>query len=139
MTAPARTGPSPSGGGPVASPDWKPATGSPLTMHQLDVLRRIACGHSWKQIGKDLGITVGGVGSVGKQILLKLGAASSAQAVDIAHRRSLMTERPGCGDRPAYLRHLRRREPACWRCLAANAAHEAGRRAAAKAAKLHAA
>lgn len=139
MTAPVHAGPSPVGGGPAVSPDWKPSTGSPLTMHQLDVLRRIANGHSWRRIGQDLGITVGGVGSVGKQILLKLGAATSAQAVDIAHRRSLMTERPGCGDRAAYLRHLRRPEPACWRCLAANAAHEADRRAARKAAKAHAA
>lgn len=136
MTAPAQVGPSPVGGGPVASQDWKPATGSPLTMHQLDVLRRIANGHPWARIGRDLGITVGGVGSVGKQILMKLGASSSAQAVDIAHRRSLMTEREGCGDRAAYLRHWRRNEPACWRCLAANAAHEADRRAARKAAKV---
>jgi len=71
--------------------------------------------------------------------LLKLGASSSAQAVDLAHRRRLMTEREGCGNRAAYLRHLRRPEPACWRCLAANAAHEVEMRAARKAAKEHAA
>jgi DNA-binding CsgD family transcriptional regulator len=109
--------------------DWKPAEGSPLTARQLDMLRRVAAGQSWRQIGAALGITIGGVGSLNKQILLKLGAASAAQAVDVAHRRRLITERPGCGDRAGYMRHWRRKEPACWRCLAGNAASEAERRA----------
>lgn len=109
---------------------WKPAEGNPLSARQLDMLRRVAAGQSWQQIGKELGITIGGVGSLNKQILLKLGATTAAQAVDVAHRRRLMTERPGCGDRAGYMRHWRRKEPACWRCLAGNAEKAAQQRAA---------
>jgi DNA-binding NarL/FixJ family response regulator len=46
------------------------------------------------RIGRDLGITVNGVGSVNKQILQKLGATCSANAVFLACQAGVLDGRP---------------------------------------------
>jgi DNA-binding NarL/FixJ family response regulator len=51
-------------------------------------------GQSWTRIGRELGISKGGVGSLSKQVLVKLGARNSAQAVDIGHRLGLLGAEP---------------------------------------------
>lgn len=85
-----------------------------LTARQLDVLKRIADGQSWAQIGTDLGITLGGVGSINKQILLKLGASSSAHAVHLAHLAGIL-RRERHGDHAGFAAHVRRGEDP-WAC-----------------------
>ncbi|WP_406425693.1 helix-turn-helix transcriptional regulator (plasmid) [Streptomyces sp. NBC_00873] len=129
MTAPVQAGPSPVGGGPVPS----------LTENERTVLHRAAQGHTYAVIARDLGLAEKSVSKIALRLARKLGALNITNAVHLAHERRVLTEREDCGDRSAYLRHWRRNEPACWRCLAANAAHEAERRAARKAAKANAA
>ena len=147
MTAPTHAGPSPVGGGPAVSlaavrtlprqPQVPKA--SRLTDNERSVLHRAARGDTYAVIARDLGLAEKSVGKIAFRMARKLGAHNITNAVHLAHELRIFTERPGCGDRAAYLRHLRRPEPACWRCLAANAAHEAERRAARKATQVHAA
>ncbi|WLQ60848.1 hypothetical protein [Streptomyces poriferorum] len=54
--------------------------------------------------------------------------ASSCTDADV-HLQHLIGARPDCGDRAAYLRHLRRHEPTCPACKAANAEHGIAQRA----------
>jgi DNA-binding NarL/FixJ family response regulator len=54
------------------------------------MLRRVAVGESWLQIGRALGLTLGGVGSLNKQVLQKLGASTAAHAVHLAQSRGLL-------------------------------------------------
>ena len=129
MTAPAQVGPSPSGGGPVPS----------LSANERTVLHRAARGHTYAVIARDLGLAEKSVSKIALRLNRKLGALNITHAVHLAHERRIVTERADCGDRAAYLRHLRRKEPACWRCLAANAAHEVEMRAARKTAMSNAA
>ncbi|MGX1254132.1 DNA-binding CsgD family transcriptional regulator [Streptomyces ambofaciens] len=85
-----------------------------LTQHQLEVLRRIAMGQSRAQIGKALGLTNGGVSSINRQILLKLGATSSAHAVHLAHLAGIL-RRERHGDHAGFTAHVRRGEDP-WAC-----------------------
>lgn len=129
MTVSTIYGPSPASG--ASRPSWKPAEGAALTEHQVDVLRRIAEGQSWREIGVGLGLTVGGVGSVNKQILLKLGARSSAHAVLLACQAGLLDGKPQRhGDHAGFRAHERRGEDpwACEPCTAGERAYRAGRR-----------
>lgn len=111
---------------------WQPAFGAPLTPRQLEFLQRTADGESWQKIATAMGITTNGVGSLSKQVLVKLGAVSAANAVHIGHEQKLLRRRPvgepdpACdcpGDRGAYRRHIRRGETACAASRRANAAH----------------
>lgn len=43
-----------------------------------------------------MGVTLGGVGSLNKQILQKLGAATAAHAVRLAYRQGLLSDDSGC-------------------------------------------
>jgi DNA-binding CsgD family transcriptional regulator len=72
---------------------WTPPVGARLTKRQVDYLRRTANGESWQQIGRALGLTLGGVGSLSKQVLAKLGANSAAHAVHLAHEAGLLDDR----------------------------------------------
>jgi two-component system NarL family response regulator len=67
------------------------ATHDPLSDRELDVLTRIARGHSNKQVGDELGITESTVKNHVKNILAKLSAADRTQAVTIALSRGLIT------------------------------------------------
>jgi DNA-binding CsgD family transcriptional regulator len=73
---------------------WTPAPGRPLTDRQQEFLRRTADGETWRQIGTAMGITIGGVGSLSKQVLAKLGADSAAHAVHLAHQAGLLGRKP---------------------------------------------
>ena len=135
MTASSRVGPSPSGGGPAVSHPPVPR----LSENEREVLRRAAHGKTYAIIARELGLVEKSVSKIAFRMARKLGAHNITNAVHLAHELRVFTERADCGDRAAYLRHRRRREEACWRCLAANAAHEVEMRAARKAAKAHAA
>jgi DNA-binding CsgD family transcriptional regulator len=102
-----------------------------LTARQLDVLNRIADGQPWTRIGADLGITIGGVGSINKQILTKLGAVSAPHAVLLACRAGLLDGRPRTqrhGDHAGYTQHQKRGEEACQACKAGERAYQVQRR-----------
>lgn len=109
---------------------WQPAPGAALTPRELEYLRLMADGHTRDSAARAMGITEGGANHHARHVLIKLGAASMAQAVWKA-RRLLTHSRPddapaacpaGCaGDRGAYRRHLRRGEKACTASRRANA------------------
>lgn len=124
-------GPSPQGGGPVPSQD-DPLKGVPLTDRQRDVLQRIAWGHSWQRIGTDLGLTVGGVGSHSKQILRKLGAQTSAQAVFLACGAGILEPNRRHGDHAGFAAHRYHGEEPCEACREGERAYRRARRAARK-------
>lgn len=100
---------------------------TPLTDRQLDVLKRIADGQSWARIGSDLGITLGGVGSINKQILAKLGAASAAHAVHLAYQAGIF-RRERHGDHAGHAAHIRRGETPCDPCTQGELDYQAQRR-----------
>lgn len=104
---------------------------TPLTDRQLDVLKRIADGQPWTRIGADLGITIGGVGSINRQILIKLGAVSAPHAVLLACRAGILDGRPRSqrhGDHAGYTQHQKRGEEACAACKAGERAYQVERR-----------
>ena len=107
---------------------WSPTEGSPLSPRQLDTLHRMATGQSWTKIASDLGITVNGVGSISRQIFRKLGAQSTAHAVNIAWETGLFS-RKRHGDHAGYTAHLRRGEEPCDQCRAGERDYRAGPRA----------
>ena len=98
-----------------------------LTKRQLDVLKRIAEGQPWARIGSDLGITIGGVGSINKQILAKLGAASAAHAIHLAYQAGIL-RRERHGDHAGYAAHTYRGEEPCNRCKAGEKTYRAQQR-----------
>ncbi|MBJ6623535.1 helix-turn-helix transcriptional regulator [Streptomyces sp. DHE17-7] len=122
-TAPVRPGPN------------DPLKGRPLTDRQLDVLHRIAQGQSWQQIGRDLGLTVGGVGSHSKQILRKLGAQTSAHAVFLACAAGTLDPTRRHGDHAGFAAHRYYGEEPCEACWEGERAYRRERRAARKAAQ----
>ncbi|RIH58410.1 LuxR family transcriptional regulator [Streptomyces sp. SHP22-7] len=130
----------PAGGGRVTTAPVRPGPndplkGRPLTDRQLDVLHRIAQGQSWQQIGRDLGLTVGGVGSHSKQILRKLGAQTSAHAVFLACAAGTLDPTRRHGDHAGFAAHRYYGEEPCEACWEGERAYRRERRAARKAAQ----
>lgn len=125
-------GPSTSSGGPVPSSGWEPAQGAPLSERQLEVLTRIANGQSWEQIGRAMGLTIGGVGSYNKQILKKLGASSAAHAVFLACRAGVLDPTRRHGDHAGFAAHRYRGEEPCEECWEGERAYRRALRAARK-------
>lgn len=78
----------------MTTTEWKPRQGNPLSPRQLEALSRIADGQPWQQIGRSMGITINGVGSLNKQILQKLGASTAAHAVRLACAQGLLVVEP---------------------------------------------
>jgi DNA-binding NarL/FixJ family response regulator len=70
------------------------------------VLIRISEGQPWARIARDLGISLGGVGSANKQILKKLGATSAAHAVRLAYRDGLLGDPPAVELPPSLVQVL---------------------------------
>jgi DNA-binding CsgD family transcriptional regulator len=102
--------------------------GRPLTETELAVLRLAARGHTYAQIGRDLGYQEKSVAKMALRAARKLEARSITHVVHIATLRGLIGARDDCGDRNAYLRHLRRGETPCPACRNANTAHAAEQR-----------
>jgi DNA-binding CsgD family transcriptional regulator len=107
-----------------------PRRGQPLGPREEEVLNRVARGASYRQIGRDLGISENTSRGYGTSAITKLGAESMAHAVHLAHCAGLIGMYPDCGDRAAFLRHWRRGEIADIKCRRANADNAARQRAA---------
>jgi DNA-binding NarL/FixJ family response regulator len=92
MTERKTLGPSPVGGGPVASSRRGPSS-RPLSPKQLEVLTLAALGRTQKQIASAIGIDIKGVGGIFQEIFRKLdGASTTAQAVYVACQRSVLPD-----------------------------------------------
>ncbi len=74
-----------------------PAGGGGLTPREDEVIRLIATGLTNRQIGTRLGIAEKTASVHVSNILAKLGVASRAEAVDVAHRRGLVGADGGAG------------------------------------------
>lgn len=100
-----------------------------LTPYELHILFRVAQGDKYQQIAHLRGITAKGLSCSVRRILRKTGAQNMAHAVYLATRNGLIGDWPDCGERRAYLRHLRRKETPCPRCRNGNAQHGRAQRA----------
>lgn len=103
--------------------------GPDLTPNERAVLWGAAQGETYARIASRLGYAEKSVNKMAFRLARKLDARSITHAVHLAHIRGLIGTYPDCGDRAAYLRHLRRREPTCTACRAANARHAVDQRA----------
>ncbi|MER7953877.1 LuxR C-terminal-related transcriptional regulator [Streptomyces sp. NPDC096030] len=103
--------------------------GGKLTSLERTVLWHAAQGLTTAATARALSRSVPAVQDARHRLLGKLNAASLTHAVHLAGMAGLIGQYPDCGDRAAYLRHLRRRDDPCLACRAANARHEADRRA----------
>lgn len=97
MTASARLGPSPSGGGPApfldqvrANPRRPKGARTYVTRREIAVLRLAANGHTNRQIGRHLGLAEEAVKSRMQSALRKLRVHDRAQAVAVAIRLGLL-------------------------------------------------
>lgn len=106
-----------------------PPQGAGLTDNELAVLRRAAHGETYAVIGRHLGYQEKSVSKMALRLARKLGARNIAHAVHLATAADLIGNSPDCGDRAAYLRHLRHGEAPCTPCRAANARHAVAQRA----------
>jgi DNA-binding CsgD family transcriptional regulator len=102
-----------------------------LTDRQRQILQLIAAGRTHAEIGRQLYLTEDTVKTHLARIYTKIGATNAANAVDIGHRRRLLT-RIGCGTIAGYRRHQRQHEPACDDCREAMRLKSAARRATAR-------
>lgn len=100
-----------------------------LSPRQRRILWHRAQGLSGPQIARVEAIAVGTVAYHEQVLVTRLRARNIVHAIHLGHLAALIGSRPDCGDRAAYLRHLRRREVACTACKAANALHAVAQRA----------
>ncbi|MER6602543.1 LuxR family transcriptional regulator [Streptomyces parvus] len=84
MTAPTRTGPSPSGGGPAPY----------LTDNLRHVLHRLAEGRTGIQIARELGVSPVTVRGYSHRLQEALGAHTVAHAVHLAHQLGMLADLP---------------------------------------------
>ena len=104
-------------------------TGPLLTTNELAVLTGAAAGHTYAVIGHRLGLNEKSIAKIAFRAARKLGARNITNAVWVATLAGVIGRYPDCGDRAAYLRHLRRRETPCPACRGANARHGVEQRA----------
>jgi len=100
-----------------------------LSSRQKTILWHRAQGLTGPQIARQMCLAVATVNYHEQMICHALEAVNITHAVHLGHLQHLIGSRPDCGDRAAYLRHLRRKEQACPACKAANAEHAVAQRA----------
>lgn len=100
-----------------------------LSPRQREILWHRAQGLSGPQIARETHLAVATISYHERIICHTLRATNITHAVHLGHLQHLIGARPDCGDRAAYLRHLRRHEPTCPACKAANAEHAVAQRA----------
>lgn len=108
------------------------APGGELSKLERKVLWHAAQGLTVAATARALGKSAPAVQDARHRLLGKLDATSVVQAVHLAHVAGLIGTYADCGDRAAYLRHLRRRDPTCTACRAANARNAQAQRDAAQ-------
>ncbi|MFI2354724.1 LuxR C-terminal-related transcriptional regulator [Streptomyces anulatus] len=100
-----------------------------LSPRQRTILWHRAQGLTGPQIAHTMHLAVATISYHERIICHTLRATNITHAVHLGHLHHLIDSRPDCGDRAAYLRHLRRKERACPACKAANAEHSVAQRA----------
>ena len=103
---------------------------TPLTDHELHILRMIANGHTHAQIARQLCITHKGLTSTVSRAIRKLGATNAPNAVHLAYQAGIL-RRERHGDHAGFIAHTRRGEDpwACTRgCPEGERAYRAARR-----------
>jgi DNA-binding CsgD family transcriptional regulator len=102
----------------------KPRAGQPLSERETRVLWMIAQGNTCKMVARMVTprVTENTIKATSHHILVKLGASTITHAVFIALTQGLIGTHADCGDRAAYMRHRRRGETACAKCLIGKAA-----------------
>ncbi|UNZ20593.1 helix-turn-helix transcriptional regulator [Streptomyces sp. 891-h] len=92
-------------------------TGPVLSERELEVLRRMSEGASYRLLGRELGVDESTVRSHGSHALRKLGAHTIAHAVLLACRAGLLDGRPRRhGDHAGFAAHMYRGEEPCEAC-----------------------
>lgn len=110
--------------------------GPDLTARELEVLRGVATGLTYRQLAARWGIAEITVRGYGHRLMAKLGAASMPNAVLLACQAGLLDGRPRRhGDHAGYAAHVYRGETPCDDCEAGEKAYKAEWRARRKAAK----
>ncbi|WP_406145642.1 response regulator transcription factor [Streptomyces anulatus] len=124
MTAPARVGPPPSGGGPVVS----------LSPRQSEVLHHAANGLTIPETAHTMHLAVSTVHYHQQVILTALRARNMANAVLLACQAGVLDGRPRRhGDHAGFAAHTYRGEEPCEACWVGERAYRAERREARKA------
>ncbi|WP_327335068.1 response regulator transcription factor [Streptomyces anulatus] len=123
MTAPARVGPSPSGGGPAVS----------LSPRQSEVLQHAANGLTIPETAHTMHLAVSTVHYHQQVILTALRARNMANAVLLACQAGVLDGRPRRhGDHAGFAAHVYRGEEPCEVCWVGERAYRAKRREARK-------
>lgn len=102
----------------------KPRAGQPLTAREIQALWMIAQGNTYKMTARLMTprLTENAVKSMAHYLMVKLGASTITHAVFIGLTQGVIGTHADCGDRAAYMRHRRRGETACAKCLNGKAA-----------------
>jgi len=101
----------------------------PLTDRELEVLRGVAAGLSYRQLAARWGIAEITVRGYGHRLMAKLGANSIAHAVLLACQAGLLDGRPRRhGDHAGYAAHIYRGETPCEACDEGEKAYKAAYR-----------
>ncbi|MEU5496135.1 response regulator transcription factor [Streptomyces griseofuscus] len=100
---------------------------TPLTDHELRVLRLVALGHTHQEIAEELVMTAKGVTPTVNRAIHKIGARNAPHAVHLAYQAGIL-RRERHGDHAGYTAHLRRHETPCDDCARGEIAYRRGRR-----------
>lgn len=102
---------------------------TPLTDHELRVLRLVSLGRTHQEIADELVMTRKGLTTTVTRAIRKLGARNAAHAVLLACRAGLLDGRPQRhGDHAGFVAHTRRGEPPCDDCVGGELDYQAERR-----------
>ncbi|MFF0588480.1 LuxR C-terminal-related transcriptional regulator [Streptomyces sp. NPDC003781] len=85
-----------------------------LSPRQLELLRRVANGETYRQLASDWGVAELSVRATGARVLRKFDANSIAHAVHLAHLAGIL-RRERHGDHAGFTAHVRRGEDP-WAC-----------------------
>lgn len=97
----------------------------------MTVVRLASQGYTYVAIARTLDPPCGlsSVETMARRAMAKLGAKTITHAVYLAYSRGLIGVYPDCGSNAAYLRHRRREEIRCPKCLLGKAQRDRARRA----------
>lgn len=98
-----------------------------LTARQLELLRRVANGETYRQIATDWGIEEITARTTGYRVIRKLGANNITHAVHLAYQAGIL-RRERHGDHAGYAAHIYRREDPCDLCKAGERDYRNSRR-----------
>jgi DNA-binding CsgD family transcriptional regulator len=106
----------------------RPVRGQKLTDREVWFLQRMATGMTYAALARRMYVSEARARGIGHEIIVKLGAANMVHAVHIAGMSGIIGMNEYCGDRAAYIRHVRHGETADVKCRKAQAEYSRGRR-----------